>query len=193
MCLYQTGDYILAGYHFKNMYQSFPGHQEAENAAFMVAFCYYLESPKPSLDQAFTYKAMNELQLFINTHPTSQRIEECNMLFDELRAKLEKKSFEIAKVYHRTENYQAAVLAFNHTLNDYPGTVFREQAMFYKLEAAYELAKNSIDSKQIQRYKEARTAFYELMDSYPETEFKRSAERLYEKIEIEINNFNQNA
>jgi len=193
MCLYEMDDYILAAYHFKNMYQTFPGHVEANDAAFMVAFCYYLESPKSSLDQAYTFKAMNEFQLFINTHPGSERIEECNILMDEMRAKLEKKSFEIARVYHRTQKYQAAVIAFNHTLNDYPGTKYRELSMFYKLEAAYELAQNSIETKQLQRYKEARTAYYELIDSFPETEFKRNAERLFEMIQEEINTFNLKA
>jgi len=190
MCLYKMGDYILAAYHFKNMYQTFPRNKNAEDAAFMTAFCYYLESPKPSLDQAYTYKAINEIQLFVNTHPGSQRNEEANMLIDELRHKLEEKSFQVAKVYYRTENYQSAVLAFDHTLNDFPDTKYREEALFYRLNAAYHLAVKSISSKQLQRFKEARTTYYDLTDMYPESEYKKDADKIFKRILEELDKFN---
>jgi outer membrane protein assembly factor BamD len=187
------GDYILASYHFKTLYQTFPNHPNAEDAAFMTAFCYYLETPKYSLDQAYTYKAINEIQLFVNTHPGSQRLDECNMLMEELRTKLEEKSFGIAKGYYRTERYQSAVLAFSHTLTDFPDSEHREEAMFLRLDAAYELAMKSISSKQLQRFKEARTAYYDFIDLFPETEYKKDADKIYQKIVLELEKFNVKA
>lgn len=190
MCLYQMKDYILASYHFKTLYQTFPNNEHAEDAAFMTAFCYYLETPKASLDQSYTFKAINEIQFFVNSHPTSQRIEECNMLIDEMREKLEVKSYEIAKVYYRTENYKSAVLAFDHTLSDFPDTPYREEAMFYRLDASYQLAMKSITSLQLQRFKEARTSYNDFLDLYPVSTYKRDAEKIYMKIVIELEKFN---
>ncbi len=185
--LYELEDYILAGYYFKEFAQTFPTHPNAEEAAFLSAKCYYLEAPKWSLDQAYTYKAVNELQLFINTHPGSTHIIESNEMIDELRSKLEKKSFEIAFQYYHTRRYQAALTAFALTLNDFPDTQFREEAMFYKLQSAYLLAENSVIDKQAERYREARTAYLDFVRNYPESEFKVDADKTMELIQEYLN------
>lgn len=185
--LYHVEDYILAGYHYKVFYQTFPSHPRAEESAFMTAKCYYLEAPKYSLDQSYTYKAINELQLFINTHAGSEYIPECNDMIDELRGKLELKSYEIAYQYYKTSRYQAAVTSFNTTLNDFPDTPYREEAMYYRLVSAYKLAENSILEKQRERYTEARTAYLDFIRTYPESEFRRDADKVSEQIDEYLN------
>ncbi len=65
-CNYKLGDFMLAGYHFDNFVRTFPRSDRAEDAQFMNAKCYFLDSSEPSLDQASTKKAIDELQLFIN-------------------------------------------------------------------------------------------------------------------------------
>lgn len=184
--LFGIGDYILAGYHFKNFTQTFPSNEKAEEAAFMTGYCYYKESPKASLDQTFTFKAINEFQLFVNRYPTSKWLQECNDLMDDMRSKLEEKSFYIAKGYHRTQYYQAAVTAFTTSLNEYPDTPFREESMYLKLESAYELARNSINEKKLQRFKETLTAYYDFKRSYPESHWMVEAERIYIRTNKEI-------
>lgn len=184
--LYGMGDYILAGYHFKNFTETFPSNEKAEEAAFMTAYCYYLESPKSSLDQTFTYKAINEFQLFVNRYPTSKWLQESNDLMDDMRSKLEEKSFYIAKGYHRTQYYQAAVTAFTNSLNEFPDTPYREESMYLKLESAYELARNSITTKQLQRYKETLTAYYEFKQNYPQSKWTIEAERIFARTNDHI-------
>lgn len=188
MTNYHLKDYILASYHFKNFSQTFSNHEHAEEAAFMVGYCYYLESPAYSLDQTYTYKAMNELQLFVNTHPESLKLQECNNLIRDLRKKLERKSFEKAKQYFFTQYYQSAVVAFNNTLNDFPDTQYREEAMYFRLRSAYELAKNSIEEKKLQRFIESKTAYSDFIGSYPESDFAKAAGKMFEEIELEIKN-----
>lgn len=168
--LYMQKNYILAGYHFKNFYKTFPQNEKADESAYLTAYCYYLEAPSHSLDQAYTYKAINEIQLFINTHPNSDKIDECNGYMEELRGKLETKSFEIAKQYYKTRNYKAAMTAFTTTLSEYPDTPYREEAMYLKAKAAYRLAENSIPSLQEERYIEARTALNDFEEAFPEAE-----------------------
>jgi outer membrane protein assembly factor BamD len=192
MTQYQLQDYLVAAYHFKTFYQTFPNHQFAEESAFMVGFCYYKESPTYSLDQANTYKAMNELQLFVNTHRNSPRVQECNALIDEMRQKLERKSFEIAKQYWHTENYRAAVEALSTTLNEFPDTRFREEAMYLKLDSSFKLAKNSIVSLQAQRFKQTLTAYYDLIDAFPQSAYKKQADRIFDETKILISELNTN-
>jgi len=183
---YALEDFILAGYHYKNFYRTFPNSHHADEAAYKAAYCHYLESPKYSLDQAYTHKALNDLQLYVNTHPNSTKIEECNQIMDELRHKLEKKSYEVARQYYYMQLYQSAVTAFNTTLNDYPDTPYREEILFYRLLSAYELAYKSIEDKKFQRYKETITAYNELIDFFPETEYRNRAEEVKKKTEENI-------
>jgi outer membrane protein assembly factor BamD len=174
-------DYILAAYHYKNFFKTFPQHEKADEAAYKSAYCNYLESPKYSLDQSFTYKAINELQLYVNTHPNSTKLQECNDLIDELRSKLERKTYEIAKQYYSMELYQSAVQAFNICLDDYPDMEFREEVMFYRLLSAYELAKGSVADKQFQRYRETLTAYNDLTEFYPNSGYLPRAQEIFER------------
>ena len=180
-------DFILAAYHFKNFNNSFPGNEKAVEAAYMAGYCYYLESPRPSLDQTYTYKAINELQLFANTYSTSDRIYRVNELIDDLREKLEQKSFDRAELYFNLENYQAAVASFNNTLSEYPDTKYRERAHYLRLVAAFRFADKSIREKQRQRFIEARTAYNEYMAKFPEGQYAAEVADYGKKIRIALN------
>ncbi len=183
---YHLEDYILAAYHFKNFSKTFPNSPKAEECSFMVGYCYYLESPVYSLDQLYTYKSINELQLFVNTHRQSTRLQECNTYIGEMRSKLERKSFEIAYQYYKTGHYQAAVVALNNTLNSYPDTQYKEEALYFRLEAAYELAMNSVESKKLQRFIESKTAYYDFIESFPMSSNATDAVEMYAKIQEQI-------
>jgi outer membrane protein assembly factor BamD len=168
--LYLQKNYILAGYHFKNFYKTFPQNEQADEAAYLTAYCYYLEAPKHSLDQAYTFKAINEIQLYINTHPNSEKLEDCNAYMEELRGKLELKSYEIAYQYFKTRQYKAAMTAFTTTVSEYPDTPYREDALYYKTLAAFKLANNSLESLQDERFTEAKTALNDFEEAFPESE-----------------------
>ena len=56
--------------------------------------------------------------------------------------------------------------------------------MYYRLDASYQLAMKSITSLQLQRFKEARTSYYDFLDLYPESDYTRDAEKIYQKIVI---------
>ncbi|CAI8284567.1 MAG: Outer membrane protein assembly factor BamD [Owenweeksia sp. TMED14] len=183
LTLYGQKDYILAGYHFKTFSKTFPSDDFAEESAYLTAYCYYLEAPGSTLDPAYIFKAMDELQLFINSHPESNRAVDCNNLIDELRERLEQKSFDIAKGYFHRTNYSSAVTSFNVMLSEYPDSPFREQAMSLRFRAAYELAKNSIKSREKDRYVEANTSFLEFRDSYPDSPLVKETQNIYNKVQ----------
>ncbi|MDR1005820.1 MAG: outer membrane protein assembly factor BamD [Bacteroidales bacterium] len=150
--LFGMKDYFTAGYQFSNFYKRFPHSDNAEEALYMAAYCKYQESPDWSLDQTMTKEAMKDFQAFIDKFPSSSRIAEANKLMDELRNKLIKKDYETAYLYYKTRNYQSAQVAFRLFLNEYPDSQYREQAMYYIIIAGYELATNSVESKQKGRY-----------------------------------------
>ncbi len=177
-CYYHQADYLMAEYYFNNYISAFPNSSRTEECAFMVAYCHYKQSPKPSLDQASTYKAINELQLFMNRYPTSTRVAECNLLVDELRDKLVQKSYDGARLYFSLKDYQASITALNNSLKEFPETRYREEILFLVLKSSYELARNSVFSKVRERYEATIEAYQVLLDQYPQTKHLREAERI---------------
>ena len=173
---YELGDNYLAGYQFERFVETYPQSEKIEEAAFKGAKSYYFLSPRYDLDQTDTHKAIEKLQAFINRFPESDKLEEANDLVTELRIKLEKKAYEIAKQYHHTRNYKAAITAFNNFILEYPGSPFREQAFFYKFDSAYQYAINSYAYAMPERLKEARNFYEDYLRYYPEGKFVSEAE-----------------
>ncbi|MBU0488702.1 MAG: outer membrane protein assembly factor BamD [Bacteroidetes bacterium] len=191
-CYYQQGDYLVAAYHFKNFVRTFINSPFREECLYMGALCYFMDSPDYYLDQGNTEKAIAELQLFINMYPTSKFVADCNKYIDLLRAKLEKKSFEVARLYFRTRAYKSAVVAFNNTLKDFPDTKFREEAMFLILKSNYLLTINSISDKQPERIKETLTSYEAFVGKFPESNHQKEASNMRASIEKLNKNFTSN-
>lgn len=177
---YYQHDYLMAGYYFRNFVTNFPTSKYADECAFMNAYCYYEDSPNINLDQNNTAKAIDEMQIFINRHPSSPRIEECNRIIDELNDKLVQKSFNSAKLYFDLGEYRASITALNNSLLQFPDTRFREELLYLILRSSYELAKNSVLEKIQERYEKTTEAYYKLVDEFPETKHLKEAERLFD-------------
>jgi outer membrane protein assembly factor BamD len=152
----------------------------------MNAYCYYLGSPVPSLDQTNSYKAIDEMQLFINQYPNSTRIEECNNLIDKLRAKLEIKSYELAKLYYKMSDYKAAIISMQNTLRDFPMTQHKEEFLFLICKSNFQLAENSVDSKKYERYKSTIDAYFTFIDKFASGKYAREAESINLKAKERI-------
>lgn len=178
---YELGDYLLASYHFKELARTYPNGPYNEEALFLSAYCFYLTSPRYSLDQDNTKSAIEELQLFVNIYPNSNRIEECNNLIDKLRGKLETKAFENAKLYYNIEDYRAAQVSFQNLLKDFPDTKYREEAAFLQIKSAYLLANGSIESKKEERFRKTRELYTKFVDIFPKSKYLNELEKYDEK------------
>ena len=188
-CHYYNGDYVLASFHFKNLAETLPNSQYAEESSYMSAYCEYLDSPSYSLDQTNTFNAIRDLQMFINTHPKSLRIEDCNILIDKLRLKLETKYFEIAKLYFYIEDYKAAIVSLKNVVKDFPDTKYKEEILFYLLKANYNYAQKSINSKKFERYTSTIESYNNLYITYPNSKYLKNAENILKVSNKEIKKY----
>jgi outer membrane protein assembly factor BamD len=188
-CYYYQKDYILASYYFKRFVNNYPRSALAEEALFMNAYCYFLNSPVSSLDQTNTYTAIKELQLFINLYSSSERVEEANKLIDQLRAKLQRKDLDIADLYLKMRQYEAAIYSYNNILKEYPDTGYREQILFSILKSNFNFAENSIISKQTERYQSALDSYNELMSQFPETKYLKEAKNMNRTIQSKVQSY----
>ncbi len=185
-CEYNLGDLIMANYRFDNFTKTFPNSDKVEECAFMAAYCSYVISPRSSLDQSATFQAIDELNLFMNLYPNSNLVDSCNTLLDELRIKLEKKSFDLAQLFLKTAKYKAAIVTFENTLVDFPDTDYKEEILFNSLKAHYKLALNSVDSKKEERLKDTMKAYVKFADSFPNSSLLRKAEDMYRSTQAEL-------
>ncbi|MEM6517444.1 MAG: outer membrane protein assembly factor BamD [Bacteroidota bacterium] len=193
---YQTKDYYIAGYQFDNFQRSYPQSEKAEEATFLGAKSYCQLSPVYSKEQGETISALEKLQLFVNKYPNSQYLPEANKLIKELDYKLEKKAFEIAKQYNQiayfeSSDYEAAIKAFDNFLIEYPGTSFREAAMFYRLDSAYRLGINSVQKKKEERLNIAKGYYDSFKRFYPNSEFIAEADKMNSEMTAALENFNK--
>lgn len=179
---YNVGDYILAGYQFAIFYRTYPLSTRAEECLYMSAYCHYLISPVYSLDQYDTYLAIERFQYFVQMFPNSDRVKECNKLIDVLHEKLDKKEFEIAKMYLNIGEYKAAIASFEQLLHDRPDTKYREQCMYLLVKAKYYLALNSIEEKKEQRINDAQVQYDAFVKEFPESEYSNDVNSYGQKI-----------
>ncbi|TKG96541.1 outer membrane protein assembly factor BamD [Puteibacter caeruleilacunae] len=166
-------DYVLAGHYFNTLTKEYPRSEYAEEAQYMVGYCYYLDSPKPRLDQTVSAQSIESLQLFINLYPMSERVEEANRLIDELQDKLVYKSYLSAKLYFDLGHFKASVVALGNSLEDYPDTKYRLELKYLLLESKYWLAIRSIPSLKKQRMNDALDEYFAFVDEYPDSEYKK--------------------
>lgn len=178
-CNFYLGDLTMAGYYFESFNRVYPYSKYGEECLFLAAKCYYLSSPEYNLDQTNTYKAISEMQLFLNRYPQSRYTAECNSAIDELRKKLERKEFSIAALYLKVGQYKAAIVAFDILISDFPGTSFREEADFMSLKANYLLAVNSVEEKKEERLMGAIKKYRECFESNTGSRFFKDARSIY--------------
>lgn len=185
---YQLGDYYTAGFQFERFVSSYPASEKVVEAAYKGAKSFYHLSPRYSLDQKETFTALEKLQVFINRYPDSEFLAEANSLVSELNDKIEKKRFEIAKQYHLTSDYKAAIKALDNYIIDYPGSDYRMEAFYLRLEAAYTLAINSFPNLVEGRLMEAKTYYNSFNRYYSDSARKQDADKIVQDIELRLQN-----
>ena len=178
---FQTKLYYSAAIQFENFIKSYPNSQRIQEAYFMEAKSYYMLSPLYTLDQDDTYTGIDKLQVFINRFPNSEYVPEALELMDDLQNKLEEKDFEISKQYYTIRDYTSAIKALDNFVADNPGTIFREEALYYKWLSQFEIAINSIESRIVDRVTELERSLDNFLRNYPDTIF---IEDLSKKINI---------
>jgi outer membrane protein assembly factor BamD len=110
-------------------------------------------------------------------------------MISELQEKLEKKDFEIAKQYFTIRDYRASIKANDNFIANFPGTKFREEALYTKFLSLYEIAINSIFSKKEKRLKELQEQYNLILRYYPETLFLVDLDNKMKKVNSELEEF----
>ena len=175
-CAYNQSDYLNAENLFKTYLEIFPNSSNAEEMDFMRAYSYYKQSPKAELDQTNTIKAMGMMQVFINTHPGSERNKKAADIIDVCRGKLELKDYRGAKLYYDMGQYRAAGVAFTTLLNGYPESPKADEYKLMIIKSYYQYAEMSIEEKKYERYEKVIDECEDFTDRFPDSKLKKEAD-----------------
>ncbi|MCG2614199.1 outer membrane protein assembly factor BamD [Terrimonas sp. NA20] len=191
-CAYYQLDYLNAENLFKTFLEIFPNSTKAEEMAYMRAYSYYKQSPKPELDQTNTIKAMGMMQVFINTHPGSEKNKEAAAIIETCRTKLETKDYKGAFLYFHMGQFRAAGVAFTTLINAYPESARLDEYKFMAIKSYYRFAELSVEEKKAERFEDVIEACNEFVDRFPESKYRKEVESYIGLSQTNLKNLNSN-
>ncbi len=130
-CHFGLKEYVLAVSEYERLRRIYPDSPLLPDAAYGRAESFDMLSPKYSLDQEYTTKALVAYQEFLEDYPENVRREEAQARLDDLRFKLAKKIFENGKLYYRMSEYTPAIIYLEQILDQYYDSGYATPARWY--------------------------------------------------------------
>ncbi|MBQ8453721.1 MAG: outer membrane protein assembly factor BamD [Bacteroidaceae bacterium] len=189
-------DYESAVLFFKKYYQLYPKGAYMEMSRYNSGYSLYKQTPDVRLDQSSTMEAIKEFQSFLDYCPETNLKEQAHAIIYEMQDKLVEKEYLSAKLYFDLgtytlnsvfggNNYEACVVTAQNALKDYPyaSAKLREELSILVLRAKYDLAKQSVDAKRMERFRDAIDEFYAFQSDYPESQYMKEAQAIHDYAE----------
>ena len=192
MAEYSDRDYESASATFRKYFSSYPKGAYAEQAAFYIGQSLYQSTPEPRLDQTPTVGAISAYQQFLDLYPGSKlRPTAQNRLF-ELQDKLVMKEYLSAKLYYDLgdyfgnctnggSNFEACIITAQNALKTYPYTSLREDFAILIMKSKFDLARQSVETRRLERYRDAEDECYGFLNEYPDSKEAKTAREYIEK------------
>ena len=198
-CLYMLAmsefglkDYETASEYFKKYFSSYPKGRYAENAKYYVGESLFQNAPEPRLDQSTTMTAIAAFQEYLDIFPNAHLKYQATGRLYALQDLLVEKEYKSARLYfdlgtyfgnctNGGNNYEACIVTAQNALKDYPYSNRREEFASLVMKSKYELAKMSVESKQLERYQDAEDECYGFINEYPDSKERTLAEKYIEK------------
>ncbi len=151
-CHFFTKEYILSASECERLIKMYPNSEYVDDAKYKLGCSYYKLSPKYSLDQEYTHKAIREFQEFLEEFRTSTLAPQVEMQLQECRNKLAHKAYSAAEMYYKLKYWDAAVIYFNLVLDQYYDSAFGAKAQFYLADSYRNLHKWDEAAVEFQRF-----------------------------------------
>lgn len=176
---YKNKDYYTAEANFSKFVNNFPRSPFSSEARFMRIDCLYRSTLRYELDQIPTYTAINAIDEYLRDYPNEGRASECIAMSKTLNDRLDKKAFENAKLYYKMEDFKASRVAFKNIIKNDPDNIYREDILYYIAMSSYKYAKNSIPSKQKERYLDFIDDYLNFIGEIPDSPYRKELNAMY--------------
>jgi len=189
-------NYDIASTYFKKYYQSYPKGIYVQQARYYSAYSLYMATPDPRLDQTGTMDAIKEFQNFMDYHPDSPLKPRAMEMVVQMQDNLAEKEYLAAKLYFELgtyilncayggSNYEACIITAQNALKEFPYATpeRREEFSILIFRAKYQLAKESIPEKRVERFRDAIDEYYAFVNDYPESKYMSEAKSMLKDAE----------
>jgi outer membrane protein assembly factor BamD len=175
-CRFKREEYLLAAFEYSVVRRNYPASPQVADASYKTAMCYYNLSPKPSLDQQYTRKAIDEFQSFVEYFPANANAADADAKIRELTTRLAKKQYDTARLYSTMQSYRSALFYFDDVIEKYHDTEYAPLAFIGKVELL--MSRN--------KYSEAAAEASRFLDKYPNSVLRGRMETLKKDIDREL-------
>jgi outer membrane protein assembly factor BamD len=150
-------EWITAALEFNRLAAEYPAGPWADDARFQVCRSYYELSPRPQLDQEYTYPALEHCQSLLAYYPDSEHVPAAQEIIVVLTNRLAEKDFLIAEGYVRQRALDSAIIYFEDVVRRFPASDWAPRALLRVIQL-YE---------RLEYEPEARAARERLLQLYP--------------------------
>jgi len=133
MTYYKRKQYLLGAYEFSKLIKNIPASSFVPDAQYMLAESYFQLSPPYQIDQAYTKKAVEEYQAFIDFFPANPKSEDADKKIKILNEKLAQKDFQSALIYEKMDYVKAAMKYYGSVAEVYHDTKYAPMALYRKI------------------------------------------------------------
>ena len=175
---FKNRSYDTASELFDTYRRTFGRSPFIEDAEGMYAMCFYYLSPSPQRDQTVTGQAIVAISEFMSRYPDSEKYGQFEQMRNELTGRLHDKEFLNAYTYYKIGKHKSAIVALKNALRKYPETPHREELMYLIVGSGYELAHNSVQRKQTDRYLSMLDSYYTFIAEFPESTHRKEVDRM---------------
>ncbi len=179
-CKFKDEDYgdaitLLESYRFQFSRSDF-----MEAAEGMLTLSYYYSSPGPERDPTNIAYTLSGIEEFQSRYPNSKQNEAFSQMRIELMGRLYDRAFLNAYTYYKIGKYKSAIVAFKNAMKEHPENPNREKMMYYMILSGYELARNSIESLEVDRYMALVDMYYSFVAEFAESEYRKELDKIVE-------------
>ncbi|HHH27680.1 MAG TPA: tetratricopeptide repeat protein [Polyangiaceae bacterium] len=180
-CNGMQNQYTAAIQGYRSFVRHRPAHAEVPYARFKIAEAYFrqipgdffLSPPPQERDQTATRSALRQLRRFLLDHPDDDHAEEAREMVESTLALLARHELYVANFYLGNDHPQAAVGRLRHLLDVYEGSGIEPEALLL-------LGRVFLHMRAV---RDARRAFEELIERFPESGYAVQAHEFLRRFE----------
>jgi len=158
---------------FKRLSQNYPNSVFHEETEFRIGQCSFIQSNSYERDQTETRDAIRELTDFIDTYPASVFADSAKLYLDKCIDKLAHKEYSVARFYHKSGQYSAAIVYYQSVLDGYPQSDYVPDSRLYM----------AVALGKISRPAEARMILTELADGSAGEAIAKKAKKALQRLD----------
>ncbi len=175
-CRFARKEYLLAAFEYSVVKRNYAASPRVPDAQYKIGMSYYYLSPRSTLDQQYTKRAIDEFQAFVEYSPGHEEAADAEARIQELTIRLAKKQFDTARLYRTMQYYRAALFYFDDVIEKYHDTEYAPLASIDKVELLIERNK----------YPEAAIESRRFLERYPNSVLRGRMETLSKEIQKEL-------